>query len=108
MAFASVQRREQLHDDATTIAFGGTVGFDYAPKCLKVPAGATVTFSGDFASHPLAPSATRGDTTNNPIVNMSNGTTASFTFPTPGFYAYFCNFHGSDDGASMSGVIWVQ
>jgi plastocyanin len=92
----------------TTITFGGTVGFNYDPKCLKVSAGAMVTFSGDFATHPLAPSAMRGDPANNPIVNMSDGTTASFTFPKPGFYAYLCNFHGSDDGAFMSGVIWVQ
>ncbi len=108
MAFLPCNAESSYMTTPTTIAFGGTVGFDYAPKCLKVPAGTSVTFSGDFASHPLTPSATRGDTTNNPIVNMSNGTTASFTFPTPGFYAYLCNFHGSDDGTSMSGVIWVQ
>ena len=108
MAFLPCNAESSYMMTPTTIAFGGTVGFDYAPKCLKVPAGTSVTFSGDFASHPLTPSATRGDTTNNPIVNMSNGTTASFTFPTPGFYAYLCNFHGSDDGTSMSGVIWVQ
>jgi plastocyanin len=92
----------------TTINFGGAVGFAYAPQCLKVAAGATVTFSGDFVTHPLVPSATRGDPANNPIVNMSDGTTASFVFPMPGFYAYLCNFHGSDDGTSMAGVIWVQ
>jgi plastocyanin len=92
----------------TTINFGGTVGFNYDPQCLKVAAGATVTFSGDFVVHPLVPSATRGDPPNNPIVNTSDGTTASFVFPMPGFYAYLCNFHGSDDGAFMSGVIWVQ
>jgi plastocyanin len=108
MAFAPCSAESNYVTTPTTIAFGGTVGFDYAPKCLKVPAGTSVTFSGDFATHPLAPSAMRGDPTNNPIVNMSNGTTASFTFPTPGFYAYLCNFHGSDDGTSMSGVIWVQ
>jgi plastocyanin len=92
----------------TTINFGGSVGFNYDPKCLKVTAGATVTFNGDFSVHPLAPSAARGNTTDNPIVNMSAGTTASFAFPTRGFFAYLCNFHGSDDGAFMSGVIWVQ
>jgi plastocyanin len=108
MAFAPCSAESNYVTTPTTIAFGGTVGFDYAPKCLKVPAGTSVTFSGDFATHPLAPSAMRGNTTNNPIVNMSNGTTASFSFPTPGFYAYLCNFHGSDDGAFMSGVIWVQ
>jgi len=37
------------------------------------------------------------------------GTTASFTFPTPGFYAYFCQFHGFDgDASGMTGVIWVK
>jgi plastocyanin len=92
----------------TTINFGGAVGLNYDPKCLEVAAGTTVTFSGDFVSHPLVPSAMRGDPPNNPIVNMSDGTTASFVFPMPGFYAYLCNFHGSDDGAFMSGVIWVQ
>jgi len=93
---------------ATTINFGGAVGFDYSPKCLKVSAGAMVTFSGDFSTHPLAPSAMRGDPANNPIVNMSDGTTASFLFPKPGFYAYLCNFHGNDNGSAMAGVIWVQ
>jgi len=92
----------------STINFGGTLGFNYDPDCLKVAAGATVTFSGDFVTHPLTPSAMRGDPANNPIVNMSSGTTASFVFPNPGFYAYLCNFHGSDDGQFMAGVIWVQ
>lgn len=108
MAFLPCDTASSYVSTPTTITFGGAVGFDYAPKCLKVPAGTSVTFSGEFATHPLTPSATRGDPANNPIVNMSNGTTASFTFPTPGFYAYLCNFHGSDDGTSMSGVIWVQ
>jgi plastocyanin len=91
-----------------TIAFGGSVGFDYAPRCLAVPAGTAVTFSGDFATHPLIPSAMRGNTTQNPIAATNSGTSATFTFPNPGFYAYLCMFHGSDDGSSMSGVIWVQ
>jgi plastocyanin len=32
-----------------------------------------------------------------------------FTFPTPGFYAYYCTVHGASDGAAgMVGVIWVE
>ena len=94
----------------TTVNFGLlSGGFAYAPKCLKVSAGTTVTFSGDFGSHPLEPSALRGTLTGNPITSTSAGTTASFTFPAPGFYAYFCQFHDSQDtGNFMSGVIWVQ
>jgi len=28
--------------------------------------------------------------------------------PTAGFYAYFCQFHGADNGQFMDGVIWVK
>jgi plastocyanin len=109
MAFAPCSAESSYTTTGTTIEFGGAVGFEYSPKCLKVSAGATVTFNGDFTMHPLAPSAARGaPAASNPIVNMSNGTTAPFTFPTAGFYAYLCNFHGSDDGQFMSGVIWVK
>jgi plastocyanin len=99
---------------ATTVNFGLIDGgFNYSPKCLKVSAGTSVTFSGDFSSHPLEPSALRGTLTGNPITSTSavpdGGTTKAFTFATPGFYAYFCQFHdSSDSGMFMSGVIWVQ
>jgi plastocyanin len=108
MAFAPCADEASYVGSTTTIAFGGAVGFDYAPKCLKVPAGTTVTFSGDFATHPLIPSAMRGMTSGNPIVATSTGAGATFTFANRGFYAYLCMVHGSDDGSSMSGVIWVQ
>ena len=68
-----------------------------------------MTFSGDFASHPLSPSAMRGTIPGNPIGNVSAGSAQTFTFPTPGFFAYFCPFHGTlDDGTGMAGVIWVE
>jgi plastocyanin len=99
---------ESAYVSGTTVNFGGALSANYDPKCLKVPAGTTVTFSGDFSMHPLTPSAMRGNTTDNPIVNMSAGTTATVTFPNAGFYAYLCNFHGSDNGTFMTGVVWVQ
>jgi plastocyanin len=98
----------------TTVNFGLIDGgFNYSPKCLKVSAGSSVTFSGDFSSHPLEPSALRGTLTGNPITSTSavadGGTTKTFAFPTPGFYAYFCQFHDStDSGMFMSGVVWVD
>jgi len=93
-----------------TIAFGGTdPGFNYAPKCLKVSKGTTVTFNGDFAAHPLQPSASRGTTGSaNPITLTNTGTTKSFTFPNSGFFAYLCMFHGAEDQEFMNGVIWVN
>jgi plastocyanin len=94
---------------ATSISFGGAEGDSYNPTCLKVPAGTTVTFLGDFGNHPLAPSAARGTLTGNPIVVTSAGSTASFTFPAAGFWAFYCMVHGSDpDGDLMSGVVWVE
>lgn len=94
---------------AATVTFGAAADISYTPKCLKVPTGAQVTFTGDFGAHPLSPSAQRGTLTGNPIAPTSAGTTATFTFPTAGYYAYFCTVHGSSDGsAGMVGVIWVQ
>jgi len=95
----------------TTIQFGVNGALTYDPACLKVPPGTTVTFSGDFATHPLTPSARRGTLTGNPITastGLPGATSEPFTFPTPGFYAYYCAEHSDDSGALMDGVIWVQ
>jgi plastocyanin len=99
----------------TTIDFGLLDGgFNYRPKCLKVATGTQVTFmssssTNDFIVHPLAPSANRGTRPGNPIVSTTTGTSAMFTFPTKGFWAYYCTTHGSlDDGTFMAGVIWAD
>ena len=97
---------------------GKTVTFpnadtSYAPKCLKVAPGDTVTFmtsEGTFAMHPLEAARRRGDTTNNPITTtMGAMTSREFTFTFSGFYGYYCGMHGDDsDGAAEAGVIWVH
>ena len=86
----------------------------YTPKCLKVSKGSMVTFKADtgstFMEHPLKPSTKRGDKTGNPIMITMDGTTATFTFSTAGYFAYFCGNHGfSDTGSAgmMDGVVWV-
>ncbi|HEY5452385.1 MAG TPA: hypothetical protein VIQ54_26700 [Polyangia bacterium] len=107
--FAPCTNQGSYVTGATTIAFGGGNGDSYSPPCLQVPIGATVTFAGDFGNHPLAPSAARGTQTGNPISPTGIGSTASFSFPVAGFWAYFCTNHGSDpDGTFMSGVIWAK
>lgn len=91
-----------------TVAFGGTTGFAYSPKCITVAAGQQVTFSGMFASHPLRPgvgATTTAGSPNNPIMATSTGTTVNFTFPTAGMYPYNCQLH---DGSGMNGVVKVQ
>jgi plastocyanin len=85
-----------------------TATFKYTPACLKVARGTAVKFVADFNMHPLEPSASRGNTTDNPITKTTTGTEATFTFAKPGVYAYFCGFHGSaDNGKNMAGAIWV-
>ncbi len=90
----------------STIVFGGTLGHVYSPNCIKIPPGSTLTWQGDFETHPLTPS-TRG-TQPNPIVATTGGTTpASFTFPQVGLYPFYCAVHGDNSGDGMSGVVWV-
>jgi plastocyanin len=108
MAFAPCASESVYVSNTTAIAFGGTLGFNYSPACLKAAPGATLTFSGDFATHPLMPSTSRTTPGPNPIVSTDTGTTKSFIFEAPGFYGYFCLQHGDDQGDAMAGVIWVQ
>ena len=109
MAVAPCSAATDYTTTGTTITFpAGATDFNYSPKCLKVASGASVTFSGEFSSHPLDPSDLRGTLTGNPIMLTNTGTSASFTFTTPGFYAYYCQFHGADNGQFMDGVVWAN
>jgi plastocyanin len=88
---------------AVTIGFGGTGSsgaFTYSPNCIKIHSGTTVTFSGDFSSHPLA-TETCSPTAFTPP--GSGITTKTFT-PSVGVYNYFCQIHTS---IGMKGVIQV-
>ncbi|HEX7602197.1 MAG TPA: plastocyanin/azurin family copper-binding protein [Polyangiaceae bacterium] len=78
----------------------GALPAQYAPNCIKVKAGASVTWNSTFASHPLMPS---GGDAPNPITLTSTGTTKSFAFPTAGTYGFACQFHS----LSMFGAVWV-
>ena len=92
-----------------TIAFGGTVGTKYAPKCLRIKAGQTVTFSGPFSFHPLLPGSTptMPDTGSpgNPITSTATGMSQAFTFPAAGSYPYLCMVHFA---TGMTGVVRAE
>lgn len=90
---------------ASTVRFGGATGSAYSPRCVTVRVGDTVTWEGDFGGHPRSPS-TRG-TSMSPITRVASGTSAAVRFTRAGFYPYFCEFHGSDAGAGMAGVVQV-
>ncbi len=97
---------------ATTVSFGGQASsplFGYAPKCVRITAGESVTFTGDFSVHPVSPgtspTATTAGSASNPIPLQQTGSSLSVTFPEAGTYPYFCQVHYA---AGMSGVVLVQ
>lgn len=93
---------------AITIAAAGTGAtgdsFRYATPCVRIRAGTNVTIVNSTL-HPLrAASCSPSDT---PI---TGGTETMFTFAHGGRYGYWCENHGSDDGAppGMAGLIIVE
>lgn len=86
-----------------TILFGGATGFAYSPKCIKIKAGQTITFKGDFSFHPLK--AFCEETTT--IPNTTSGTTKAIKFTKAGYYNYYCTNHAAPNGSGMAGNIWV-
>lgn len=91
---------------ATTIAFPGVA---YDPPCVKVSAGDTVTWNGDFSFHPLrggeVVDGTATPDTGSPIVAVDTGMTADVTFPTAGTFPFYCNVHFS---VGMMGAVLVE
>lgn len=91
-------------DAARTITFGDALGNNYAPKCLRIKAGQTVTFEGDFVVHPLAQACGPADV----VPNVTSGTSQAVTFETAGNFGYFCTKHGNPAGGGMAGRIVVE
>ncbi len=99
---------------ARVVTFGGAGGsgaFAYAPRCITVAAGQSVTFTGDFSTHPLAPgsSPTAADagSPGNPIPRQDTNAvpSVSVTFARAGDYPYYCAYHYA---AGMTGVVRVR
>ncbi|MGW6911587.1 cupredoxin domain-containing protein [Streptomyces sp. NPDC054940] len=66
-------------------------GYAYSPASLTIPVGSTVTWTNqDTAPHDVK-------TTSGPVAihspMLNKGGTWSFTFTTPGTYAYYCTVH---------------
>jgi plastocyanin len=89
----------------STISFGSQLGSNYSPRCLVIHVGQTVTFAGDFSTHPLRAS-TRG-TAGNPIPSAGMGSSTAASFSAAGFFPFYCTQHGDDLGNGMSGVVEV-
>ena len=84
-----------------TITFGGE---RYSPSCVRVRFGQSVTWTGNFGSHPLREAC-------GPVaagVSASSGQTTTVTFDRAlGVFGFYCDVHGSSSGAGMAGAIEV-
>ncbi len=84
--------------------------FTEAPRCIRVTVGTMVTYSGDFAAHPLQGGRIAGglrvDDTSGPFACVTNtGTSKTFTMATAGRFGTFCTAHGPDQGEA--GAVFV-
>jgi len=83
---------------ATLIQFGGlTIGNAYSPPNVFIKPGETITWQGDFVTHPLV--SDEGLWT-----SVSAGTQFDFVFNTPGVYHFHCLIHGP---FGMTGTVTV-
>jgi len=80
----------------------GAVAAQYAPACIQIKAGQSVTWNSDFTNHPLVPTAGVG-TQPNPITATSTGSTVTIAFPSAGTFAYNCGIHST----TMLGAVEV-
>jgi plastocyanin len=94
------------YTDATAAGANRTISFaccQYTPKCLKIAAGQSVTFSGSFGSHPLNQACGPAQ-----VIVGASAANASFPFDLPGEYGFYCGVHGTVAGGGMAGSILVQ
>jgi plastocyanin len=82
----------------------------YSPACMRIAAGQTAIFQGDFATHPLVGGTivamTKMPDPASPIPPTSSGTSLSVMFPSAGVFPYYCDMHGAMYG--MYGVVYVD
>jgi plastocyanin len=76
------------------IAFGGTA---YNPSSVTAAVGDTATFSGNFGTHPLIWDGGQ-------FTDTRTGPSRTFTFSTPGTYAFHCEVHVA---LGMKGTVTV-
>ncbi len=82
------------------INFGGTAGSTYSPTQITVKAGESVTWKGNFTTHPL-------QSVDSLWTSVQTGTEFTHTFATLGTYEYYCEAHGTETSGMKGTVIVV-
>ena len=92
------------------IGFGTALGsgaVSYSPSCIVIATGQSVTFVGNFNTHPLVGGQFNGDagSPNNPIGRHDTGNAdLPIAFATAGLFPFYCDLHAP----TMVGVVKVQ
>ncbi len=82
--------------------------YSYSPANATIMVGDTVTWLGDFSSHPLSTTAIPSGAT--AVIHVNIGTSYSYVVTEPGSYSYQCDTHfnlgmtGSFTANAVSGV----
>ena len=80
----------------------------FSPATVTITPGDTVTWTNQGFSHSVTADDGSFDSSPTcPASCLSTGDTFSFTFTTPGSYAYYCRLHGASGGIGMAGVVVV-
>lgn len=86
-------------------AAGATVSisnFQFAPKVVRIKAGAEVSWTSKEGAHTVT-----ADNGGFESPTLSAGKTFNHRFSTPGTYRYYCSFHGGKGGHDMAGTVIV-
>jgi plastocyanin len=94
---------------SSTIVTFANGNLTYAPKCIKVKVGTTVTLNGNFAAHPTIGGTVVGMTvtpaTSGPFVPVTNsGNTKNFVMNAVGTFPYYCQPHAT---LNMTAAVFV-
>jgi plastocyanin len=84
--------------DARTLTWGLSIASS-ADRCMKIKVGQSVTWNGNFSTHPLHDD---GGDVPNPINGAGTSPAGPIAFPIAGSFGYICGVH-----ASMNGTILV-
>ena len=87
---------------AATAATVTISNFQFAPRVVRVKAGAEVTWQVKEGTHTVT-----ADDGSFESQALSAGQKFSYTFTKAGTYRYYCSFHGSKGGHDMAGTVVV-
>src|SRR6185369_2193347 len=84
--------------------------FQYVPRCMLISAGQTITFNGQFSSHPLVGGQIAGivptPDPSSPIGFTDSGTSKPVQFLAAGTFPFYCDQHGVT--YAMTGAVFVD